>query len=61
MNDEAVLKEHKLSQRMNENYGHLTSCQKCRGKGMIYKCDAKGYHSAIHCECNPRPVEDREG
>ena len=60
MNDEEVLKEHEIGKRINERYGHMTNCTKCRGKGFIHKVDAKGYHFSIDCECKPI-VEDKHG
>lgn len=54
MTQDQIAREHLKAQRINESYGKLTNCQKCRGKGYIDTVDAKGYHRSIDCECKPR-------
>jgi len=53
MTQEKIMREHKVATEINERYGRMTSCSKCRGKGYIQLVDKKGYQSYIDCECKP--------
>ena len=57
MTPEQILKEHEISERINSQYGKLTHCDRCKGKGFIDIVDEKGYHRSIDCQCKPREEE----
>ena len=54
MTPDQIAREHKIAHEINERYGHLTNCTRCKGKGYIQLVDDKGYQSYIDCQCKPR-------
>jgi hypothetical protein len=54
MTQDQIAREHKTAHEINEQWGKLTSCTRCKGKGYIHIVDEKGYHKSIDCGCKPR-------
>lgn len=57
MTEDQILREHKVGEQINNAYGKLTHCDRCKGKGFIHIVDEKGYHKSRDCTCKPRKEE----